>query len=154
MNPLQQCKFVPLVEPTAIVDNASWTSAVIDTLGWSYATLVFRIGVTDIAMAALKVQESDDNSTYTDVTGADWATNTNTDMGGTALALPSATADNSFRFVHLDMTKHKRYLQCVATAGDGTNGTYMAAIGILSKPHICPNTQVEQGGTGAVGVIA
>ena len=59
MIPAQSVKYVSVTPPAAIVDNASYTTAEIDTYGWDYAKIVCYVGATDIAMTALKVQEAD-----------------------------------------------------------------------------------------------
>lgn len=142
---MQAVKVAQLIRPGAIVDNASWTSQVVDTLGFDYATAIFQLGATDIAMAALKLQESDNNSSWADIAATDFSNSSNLDMDGTALALPAAGDDNLLEVVHLDMTKRKRYLQCVATAGDGTSGTYLSALMILSRAEKAPNASADQG---------
>ncbi|MGB0973235.1 MAG: hypothetical protein ACPGVG_20115, partial [Mycobacterium sp.] len=59
-NSLPQCdKFVMVTAPAAIVDNASLTTAEIDTVGYDYARVLVILGATDIAMTALTVTESD-----------------------------------------------------------------------------------------------
>lgn len=152
MNPLQNCKFAEMVAPGVIKDNAAYTPSVVDTLGYDYLTAVIDIGATDIAMAVLTLVESADNSTNTNIEAANFGNTSSTDWEGTALALPSSTADNTFRVVHLDMRKRKRYIQIAATAGDGSAGTYMSAIGILSRAEIAPTTSTLAGGTGAIVV--
>jgi len=69
MNQLQNTKLVSITPPAAIVDNASYTTASIDTQGWDYLQVVVYLGATDIAMTALKLQESDTDGSYSDVTG-------------------------------------------------------------------------------------
>lgn len=140
---LQNCKFQQLVIPAAIVDDGDFTTQVIDTKDWDYATLVIQLGESDIAMAALRVLESDDNSTNTNVTGTIFGTAT--DIDGTTTALPSATDDNNIELIHLDLRKRKRYLQLKATAGNGTAGTYLSALCILSRGRIAPDTSSEMG---------
>src|SRR5574343_1612731 len=85
-----------ITPPAAIVDNASLTTAAIDTAGFDLCKVVVFLGATDIAMTALKVQESDasDMTGAADITGAVFGTSDN-DAGSTS-TLPSATADNSF----------------------------------------------------------
>jgi len=131
MNPLQNIKTVPLIRPGAIVDDASWTSQVIDTLGYDYATVIFQFGAMDIEMAALYVQESDDNSSYTNVAGTIFGTS-NT-IAGTTSALPINTDDNLVERVDIDLRGKKRYLKCVATGGNGSAGTYLNAMVLLSR---------------------
>lgn len=128
----QNMKFVSITPPAAIVDNASYTTAELDTLGWDYCTIVAYLGATDIAMVALKVTESDTSgSGHADVTGLIYGTSA--DIAGATSALPSATDDNKFFVFEIDLRGRKRYLDLVATAGDGTAGTYLTAFAILSR---------------------
>ena len=152
MNPLQQVKFVKVVPPAAIVDDAAVTCEVVDTLGWDYATIVAFLGATDIAATAFNVTESDDNSNFTMIAATNFANTSLTDMDGTALALPTATDDNKFFVVHCDMRRHKRYLQLAATAGNGSAGTYITAFAVLSRGEIKPNSSSEQGAKNVVVV--
>lgn len=144
--PLQKTKFVAITPPAAIVDNAAFTTTSIDLLGWDYCTIVVLLGATDIGMVALKVQESDDDGSsdaYSDVTGLVAGTSNNID--GVASVLPSATDDNKFQIFEIDCRKVERYVDLVATAGDGTLGTYLAAFAILSRGEEAPVTIAERG---------
>jgi len=127
-------KYVAITPPAAIVDAASYTTTSVDTKGFKKCRIVAFIGATDIAMTALKVQESDDNSSFADITGATFTT------------LPSATNDNTFWAIDINMDgSRKRYLDLVATAGDGAAGTYLAAWAELSGAEEMPNSSSEQG---------
>jgi hypothetical protein len=144
MNPMQAVKYVQITPPGVIKDNASWTTAEIDTLGWDYMTIVVQLGATDIAMAALAVTESDTSgSGHANVTGLVWGTSTNID--GSTSALPSATDDNTFQVAQIDLRYRKRYIDLTATAGDGTAGTYASILGILSRGKDAPTTATECG---------
>lgn len=144
MNPLQHVKFVSITPPEAVKDNASWTTAEIDTAGWDYMTVVAYLGATDIAMAALAVTESDTTgSGHANVTGLIWGTSTNID--GSTSALPSATDDNTFQIAQIDLRGRKRFIDVTATAGDGTTGTYIAIFGILSRTAELPITIAGMG---------
>lgn len=140
-------KFVAITPPAAIVDNASFTTAAVDTKGWAHCKIVAQFGAMDIAMAALKVQESDDNGSsddFDDVPNLNF--NGSTNLDGSASALPSATDDNKFFVAEIPCGgNRKRYLDLVATGGDGTAGTYMSAFAILSRPKISPSTIAEHG---------
>lgn len=125
MNELQTTKIQGAIMPGAIKDDAAFTSQVIDKAdfpGCDYLEFVGLIGATDVAMATLKVMESD--------------TKTNdTTLGGTpalvkdATTKPGATDDGKPFVFGVDLHKSReRYLQLQATAGDGTSGTYLAAI--------------------------
>lgn len=138
-NELQQVKYLQVIAPVAIVDNASWTTTEIDTLGYNYLTVVVNIGATDIAMAALKLQQSDTSgSGFADVTGLD--SDGDTDIDGVASTLPTATDDNKLFVFQVDLRGKKRYFDLVATAGNGTNGTFASAIAILSRADSVPVT--------------
>lgn len=144
MNELQKTKFLIVISPAAIKDNAAWTTNEIDTLGWDYLTIVFFTGATDIALAALKVQESDTSgSGFADVTGLICGTSTTID--GVTSALMSATDDNKITVFEIDLRGRKRYIDLSATAGDGTSGTYAAAIAMLSRGKDAPVTATERG---------
>jgi hypothetical protein len=124
-------KYLAVIQPTAIVDNAAWTCVAIDTKGWDYAQFVFQLGATDIAMALLKLTESDDDSSYSDVANTTFGTSNNDT--GSASTLPSATDDNKLFGFAVDCKARKRYLKLAATGGDGAAGAYAAAICILSR---------------------
>lgn len=138
-------KLVSVTPPAAIVDDASYTTATIDTKGFRHCRIVCYLGATDIAMAALKVQESDDSgmSGAADISGCVFGTSNN--IAGVASTLPSATDDNKFFIFDIDLRGRKRYLDLVATAGNGTSGTFMAAWAELSEPETIPDSAAELG---------
>jgi hypothetical protein len=142
-------KIVAITPPGAIVDNAALTTTAVDTLGFAWADIYIHLGATDVAMAALKLQESDaSGSGFADITGADFSSGTLSD--GTAAALPSATADNKFYAIRVDLRGRKRYLDLVATGGDGTAGAYIVAFAVLSRASEDPNSMSERGITGEI----
>jgi hypothetical protein len=144
MNDLHAAKFAQVIAPVAIVDDASWTTAAIDTLDYDYCTIVFNLGATDIAMAALKVQESDaSGSGYADITGA--TCDGGTDIDGNTAALPSATDDGNVIVFQIDLRGRKRYLDLVATAGNGSAGTFASAVAILTKAAVAPESVADAG---------
>ena len=140
MNNLQNVKVVNVTPPAAIVDNASFATTTIDTLGFNKVAIYFSLGATDIAMTALKVQESDDSgmSGAADITGAVY--------GATgAPALPIATDDNKIFGFFIDLKGRKRYLDVVATAGDGSAGTFGACIAELYNGNATSDDATERG---------
>lgn len=141
----QSTKFVAITPPAAIVDNAAYTTAAVDTKGYKFCQIVALLGATDIAVAGMKVQESDDSgmSGAADVTGLVVGTSTNVD--GSTSALPSATDDNKFMVFEVDCRGRKRYLDLVVTAGDGTAGTFLTAFAILHNGEVAPVTATERG---------
>lgn len=148
MIPVQH-KLVRVVSPAAIVDNASLTCQVVDTQGFRFARYVFYFGAMDIAAVALKIQEADAKSSATaltspaDVTGAIFGTSNKDD--GTASALPSATDDDKFFTVEIDLRGRKRFLNPVATMGDGAAGTFVCAWCELYRGEIVPTSAAQKG---------
>ncbi len=142
---LQHSKYLQVIAPVAIQDNTSWTTNEIDTLGFNYLTVVVNIGATDIAFATLKLQQSDTSgSGFADFTGV-LDSDGDTNIDGVASTLPTATDDNKLFIFQVDLRGKKRYVDLVATAGDGTAGTYASAIAILSKADDAPTSSADLG---------
>ncbi len=138
-------KIVLLTPPAAIVDNAAFTTATLDTLGFNYVEIFVAFGALDIAVAALKVQESDDSgmSGAADITGTVAGTDAN-DTGSTS-TLPSATADNTVFKFEIDKRGRKRYFDVSFTGGDGTAGTFAVVWAMLSRGEQDPTTAAQKG---------
>ena len=137
MHVTQQVKYVQAIKPQAIADNASLTPEVIDTLGFNELALVIQIGATDIAFAALKVQEcATSGGSYTDVDGADFSSD------GT---LPSATDDGDVLGVFINLQNRQRFIKIIATAGDGATGSEASALAILARPETVPSNAASRG---------
>jgi hypothetical protein len=142
MQILQRLKFVQVTAPVAINDNTAYTTTTIDTLGFDECLIEIAFGAMDIAVAALKLQESDDSgmSGAADITGADFSVSPAT--------LPSATDDNHFFGIHVKCGgARKRYLDLSFTAGDGAAGTYASVNAILSRGETEPSTATTRGFT-------
>lgn len=142
----QNQKIVPVIFSEAITDNATVTVADVDTKGWDYATFYVYWGTTDIAMTALKIQESDDDAAadaYADVTGLIYGTSAN--IAGSTSSLPGATDDDKVYAFDVDLRKTERYLRCVITVGDGTSGGWVHAFCLLSRGTEDPTTAAERG---------
>lgn len=120
-------KYVPIVYPQAILDNTSPTTYCVDISGARYVQVFVQLGATDIAMTALKLQESDTLSSSTALSsGADI---TGLDFTG---SLPSATDDNkTYLFSFPNDGSRKKYIDLTATCGDGSTGTFLTAFAIL-----------------------
>lgn len=146
MNYLQQCKVVNVTPPAAIVNNAAFSTTTIDTKGYDSAVIYFALGATDVAMAALKLTESDDSgmSGAADITGLVYGTSTNPDTATTS-ALPTGTDDNKVFAFFVDLKGRKRYLDVSATAGNGSTGTYGSCIAVLYKSEQVPTTATGRG---------
>jgi hypothetical protein len=143
MNPAHSFKLVSLTPPAAIVDAGAYTTAALDTRGYDYCTIVAYLGASDIAMAALKVQESDTDGSYGDVTGLVYGTSLGID--GVASDLPSATDDNKFFGFEIDLRGRKRFLDVSATAGDGAAGTFATLFAILWRGDTAEQDAASRG---------
>jgi len=126
---LQDSKVVWVTNPAAIVDDAAFTTAEVDTKGYNHATLILRLGATDVAMAALAVTESD-------TTGSGHGNiavfGTTTLIDGSTSAIPGNTAGNTTHVVEMDLRSRKRFIDVTATAGNGSTGTYLTALCLLT----------------------
>jgi hypothetical protein len=148
---IENFKLVSVTPPAAIVDDAAYTTAEVDTAGWNYARFIVYIGATDIAMAALQVTESDTSgSGHTAIAGTVFGTAA--DIDGETTALPTATDDNTFVVIDVDMRGRKRYLDLNMTAGDGAAGTFAAALCILHNGEETPITVAGHGCSAMVKV--
>lgn len=121
--------------PTAAIGATATATLTIDTQGYDFASVaVVRASNASTVFAnALKVEESDDNSAYTNVTALV--------MGGTGgFTVPAigATATGSAAVVKLDIdTKgKKRYLKVSYTPGASAT---VGIVGSLSRPEIAPH---------------
>lgn len=139
----QELKIVPITPPAAIVDATDFATSAVDLAGWDYVTIVVQLGATDIGLTALKVQHSDDNTTFANVTGLVYGTSVNS--AGATSSLPSASSDNTLFAFHIDARKVKRYLDLVATGGDGSAGTFLSAFAILSRGDTTPSSASTRG---------
>ena len=142
----QQQTVHKLIAAPQLVNGASVTTTAFDTLGFDSAKVKFVLGVTDAALTALKIQESDDSgmSSATDVTGLVYATSTDLDSGSTS-ALPTATDDNKAFVFHIDLRGRKRYLDLVATVASGTTGANLYAEAELGKASEGPTSATTRG---------
>lgn len=137
-------KIVAITPPAAISDNATLTTAEIDTAGYDFMVINVHYGAMDIAMAALAVTESDSSgSGHANITGAVFGTSNNDT--GSASTLPSATDDNKFFSIMLDLKARKRYIDVTATTGDGAAGTYITIWAELWRAKDAPRTALEAG---------
>lgn len=145
MKQINDSTAVIVTSPVAIKDNASWTTNTIDTLGFTQLDIYIIVGATDVDMATLKLQQSDDSgmSGAADVTNGNFATGT--DSAGNATEVPQDDDDNTLWHISVDLKGKKRYMDLVATGGDGSTGAYMAAMAILSQPSTTPSTKAGRG---------
>jgi hypothetical protein len=141
MTELQNIYVKQVIAPAAIVDNASFTTNEIDTVvngvKYNYLTILFSLGATDITMAALKLQSSDTTgASFADLSGF---------VGGTNFDLPTDTDDDKIWLFQVDLRGKERFFDLVATAGNGSTGTYASCVAILSKAAEVPITATGKG---------
>jgi len=131
MNELQTTKIFNAIAPGVIRDDAAFPSFVIDKAdldGADYLEFIVSLGATDIAMAQLKVMESDVRTDSTTLGGSPSPVKE-------ATTKPGADDDNKVAVFGVDLRKsRKRFLQLQATAGNGSTGTYLSAIAVARRP--------------------
>jgi hypothetical protein len=131
-------KVINVTPPAAIIDNTSALTTAIDTIGFRYCQILVSLGATDIAMTALKVQQSDTDGSYADVTGLVYG-------ASGAAALPIATSDNGVYVFNIDLRGKKRFLDVVATFGDGSVGGFVSILALLFEGEDTPRSATERG---------
>ena len=141
---LQAVKFQIVISPRAILDDGSWTTVEIDSEGFEYLTIICNLGANDIAVAVLKVQEATTTGgSFSDIDGAVFGTDTN--IGGSTSTLPSDSDDNQLFIFEIDLKARKRFIDLIATNGNGSVGGFMSAIAILSRGKQLPITAADRG---------
>jgi len=137
MKGIDACKFVVVTPPAAIVDNAAFTTGAIDTKGFAHLTILAILGAIDVAFAAMSVRHSDASNMGSPATLS---------TGGTDFTLPdNTTADNTVLKFNVDLKGRKRFVDFEATGGDGTAGTYLTVIAILSNASVAPKDTTTRG---------
>jgi len=129
-----------LIDPantTADVDGSS-----IDLLGYGSALIVVSVGETGDTLDAdnyieLELEESDNDSTFTDVDDADLRDAVDGTNDGTFALINAADEDDSVYFCQY--TGSKRYVRPVINVtGTHSTGTPIGAIGIRGLPKYPP----------------
>lgn len=120
----------------------SVTALVVDTLSWDYASFaVLRASNAATTFASvLKIEESDDNSAYSNVSGF---------VGGTDFTIPavSDTANTSVVKLDIDTKARKRYLK---VSVQPSASIAVAVTGRLSRGYDVPTSASEAGCIGWV----
>lgn len=130
-------KYIAITPPAAIVDAAAFTTAAADCKGFGHLTIVAQFGALDIAPASASIRMSDASNMGSPTTIA---------TGGTDFALATASdSDNLFHVFDVDLTDKQRYIDFEITGGDGSLGTYLSVLAILSRPSESPNSATERG---------
>jgi len=142
---LQNNKIVGDVPASAVGATATPTLT-IDTIGYDVASVaVLRASNASTVFAnAIKIADSDDNSTYTDVTAL-----VGGGTGGFSIPAIAASATGSASILKLDVdTKaRKRYLRVSYTPGASANVSIVARLG---RGEEAPVTTTE---VGVIGIV-
>jgi hypothetical protein len=142
---LQNNKIVGDV-PSAAVGATATATLTIDTIGYDVASVaVLRASNASTVFAnAIKIADSDDNSTYTDVTAL-----VGGGTGGFSIPAIAASATGSASILKLDVdTKaRKRYLRVSYTPGASANVSIVARLG---RGEEAPVTSTE---VGVIGIV-
>jgi len=105
------------LRPQAITANTNGSS--VDTQGYNSAAVILEVGAVSGTSPTLdvKIQESADASTWTDVSGATFT---------------QVTAANNSQIMRIEGlgTSRKRYIRAVATVG-GTSPSFTSAVEVL-----------------------
>ena len=133
---LTQTKDVVSVQPQARINNAAATCASVDRKGFDFLNVKLIVGATDIAFTAAKLQESDDNVTFSDITGADLS------VPG---LLPQATDSNKIFEWDVDLKTRKRYIRPAVSIGNGTAGAFITVLVQLFRAEQSPATIASRG---------
>lgn len=104
--------------------NASANGSGVDLAGYRTAAVVFSVGAITDGTHTPKLQESDDNSSFSDVAAAD--------QSGTLAALTASTNQE------VSYIGSKRYIRAVMTVAGATTGGMYAALVLRGNPVTAP----------------
>jgi hypothetical protein len=132
--------------PTAAIGATATATLTIDTMGYDHASIsVLRASNASTVFAnAVKVEESDDNSSYSNVTAL-----VGGGTGGFTIPAIAASATGSASILKLDVdTKaKKRYLKGSDTPGASAT---VAIVARLGRGEVSPETNAQAGVIGQV----
>lgn len=136
----ENLKFTKLQDP--LIRTADANTSSVDMLGYGSLALGALIGITGDTLSGsvkveVEVEESDDNTTFTDVANAD-LTNyvTGTNVGTVAVIDDNAEDDV---LVTTGYKGSKRYVRMVMNfTGTHTNGIETAAFAVQGHPELSP----------------
>ena len=130
------------VVATLPATGTSAVTLVVDTIGVDYASFTVLRGsnASTVFVSVLKIEESDDNSTYANASGF---------VGGTDFSIPAVADTSATSVVKLDISTvaRKRYLRVTATPAVSVP---VAITGRLSRLEVAPTSASEAGVIGWV----
>lgn len=132
------------LQVTQVLDPATLTadanSASVDTRGFDSLMFAAAVGESGDTLSGsvyleLEVEESDDNSTWTDVADADLHNSVSGNNTGTFGVIDAAAEDDA---VYVTGYKgNKRYVRVVANlTGTHTNGIPVGVVAVQGHPHV------------------
>lgn len=129
---------------TGTTASSGTATLTIDRLDYDYASIsVMRASNASTVFASvLKVQESDDNSSYSDVTAL-----VGGGTGGFSIPAVSSTSATSILKLDVDCRNRKRYLKVLVTPSTACNVAIEAR---LSRPRVSPASASE---AGCIGIV-
>lgn len=130
--------------PAAVTASSETATMTIDTVGYDHASItVMRASNAATTFASvLKVEESDDNSSYSNVTAL-----VGGGTGGFSIPAVSATGSVSVVKLDVDTKARKRYLKVSMTPSTAVN---VAMTARLSRGEVSPETASQAGVIGWV----
>lgn len=130
--------------PTAAVGATATATLTIDTRGYDHASVtVLRASNASTVFAnVVKVEESDDNSSYSNVTAL-----VGGGTGGFSIPAVSNTSTAAILKLDIDTKAKKRYLKVSYTPGASAT---VAIVGRLGRAEESPTTNSEAGVIGRV----
>lgn len=130
--------------PAAAVGATATATLTIDTIGYDHASVtVLRASNASTVFAnAVKVEESDDNSSYSNVTAL-----VGGGTGGFSIPAVSNTSSAAILKFDIDTRAKKRYLKVSYTPGASAN---VAIVGRLGRAEESPVSNADAGVIGRV----
>ena len=130
--------------PAAAIGSTATATLTIDTIGYDHASVtVLRASNASTVFAnAVKVEESDDNSSYSNVTAL-----VGGGTGGFSIPAVSNTSASSVLKMDIDTKAKKRYLKVSYTPGASAN---VAIVARLDRGEESPASASDAGAIGLV----
>ena len=128
---IQNAKYVIALPPQSI-NGTDTDGSEIDTLGFSYLTVVFLYGASTAAMDALSLRSSDTSGGTFD------------ELAASVMTDPSATDDNKVWVWNVNLGGGKNRFWKIRV-DPGAAATLVGAVAILTRGSQSPNTDTERG---------
>jgi hypothetical protein len=135
---MQTVRYFSVTAPISVAGSVTTNSidTVVNGIKYDYLTIVVSTGLLAVDMTALKLQSSDTDGSYQDLTGFVGA------ASGGDFVLPVAADDNKFVVFNVDLRGKKRFFDVVANTG-ATAGL-IGITAILSRGKVAPNSATDQ----------